>query len=437
MLFLALLSSIFTKIQLKEEKLIGRPFPDFLVPIFNTWHSVIFPELRKYPFYIEIKHIENNYIVGPPIRPGNHNLFVGRDLIFHRIFNLWENKFDKVSIILYGQRRMGKTSVLYYLEDRLNNSESEFNFITALLNLQELALVKSEGEFFYNLSRIIKHRIAKEGITIQLSEIQEFEKRSFTVFNEFLDEVMEKLDQNTFLVLMLDEFEEIEEKIKAGIFHEDILKEFRSIMQHKDKIFLILSGSHELDEMCREYWSPLFHVAEPVKIGYLSKNSAYQLITNPWENFMLDYDPKAVEKIMQITGNQPMLIQVVCRSIIDRMNEKKELGEIPPDAFPSPKIEDVEAVIEESLSGSYYFEAMWRDLSEDEQELLVKMALTDHAFTDSDRETVKALKRRELLTKDNTFRIPLLTNWIESNDRLQNRIQEHVKFEPQFVEDID
>ncbi len=388
----------------------------YIFPFYNKSLSLILKEEELLIASLNIKHIPNNYIVGPPIRPGKHNLFVGRELIFRRILGLLENQFDKPSIILHGQRRMGKTSILYHIEDYFKNSSTKFNIITILADMQSVTQVKNVGEFLYNVCRIIRNTVSKYGVMVELPTVESFEKRPFLRFDEFLDELTKLISPYSYIFLMLDEFEEIEYKIKQGIFQKNLLEEFRSIMQHREKLFLIFSGSHALNEMCKDFWSPFFHIAEPIKIGYLSDEAATRLITTPWENFPISYELAAVKEIMRITGNQPMLIQVICRTLIDQMNEQLDSQQILPYKFPKLRIQNVHEAIGQSLTGSYYFEAMWNSLEKSEQMLLTNMARgKEETSQNIDDDVVHSLQKKELLTNDNKYRIPLLHDWIREN----------------------
>ena len=57
----------------------------------------------------------NPYVAGNPVIG---ELFVGREDIFRRLEELWAGSEQKPSIVLYGHRRMGKSSILHNLGAR-------------------------------------------------------------------------------------------------------------------------------------------------------------------------------------------------------------------------------------------------------------------------------------------------------------------------------
>jgi predicted AAA+ superfamily ATPase len=58
----------------------------------------------------------NPYIIGDPV--GNSPIFVGRDNILREVLKVLGNSHQN-AITLYGQRRVGKTSMLQFLQLRL------------------------------------------------------------------------------------------------------------------------------------------------------------------------------------------------------------------------------------------------------------------------------------------------------------------------------
>ncbi|MFN2206829.1 MAG: hypothetical protein ACK2UT_13005, partial [Candidatus Promineifilaceae bacterium] len=63
--------------------------------------------------------LSNPYIAGNPVR--GDAFFVGRTAILRDVQELLRNP-DTNAIVLYGQRRIGKTSILFELEQRLVES---------------------------------------------------------------------------------------------------------------------------------------------------------------------------------------------------------------------------------------------------------------------------------------------------------------------------
>jgi hypothetical protein len=324
---------------------------------------------------LEINKIPNNYIVGPALRNQQGRLFVGRDDIYNEAMRLWSNEQVKQPLLFYGQRRMGKTSILLHLESGLGEE-----YLPVFLDLQGLASVQSVGAFLYNLADSTAEQLNKilsanqdpsglqnpKGLeTVPAPSLADYADEPFIAFRKFLDAVESVVPPGKWAVLMLDEFERAEEKLQEGIFPPDLMLSLRAVMQHRLRIALALAGSHRLDEMRHDYWNPLLGIAHLIKVGYLDHDASYELITNPWEDFPLNYDREAVEKIFEVTCGQPLLLQAICAGVVERVNLRLARGGA--QTLPTATMEDANAEIQNTLEKSEYFPAVFRSLSPPEK----------------------------------------------------------------------
>ncbi len=280
---------------------------------------------------------------------------------------MWADTQLKEPVILHGQRRMGKTSILHHLEKNLGPA-----YVSVFANLQTLAAVDSTGAFVFNLCDEIQRRLRKAKIDVPAPQPGDFAE-PFTGLRRFLNEVEDRIQGGRWLVLMLDEFEMIEEKIKDGAIRQDVLYQFRDAMLNRPRLAIVLAGLHTLDEMTRDYWSPFFSGSRNVKVSYLDPDAAEMLITNPWDGFDLEYDREAVQLVSDVTGRQPTLLQSVCSALIDRANARLEKEG--PQYSPRVMRADVIAALNDVTDSSTYFDAVWKELKDGER--MVLAALTD------------------------------------------------------------
>src|SRR5262245_55260288 len=136
----------------------------------------------------------NPYIVGNPIK--DQASFFGRQDIFREVLQVLRQRGSN-AIVLYGQRRIGKTSVLLQLEKQLAR---DGEFTPVYFDLQDKA-AKSLTEVLYELSQHISkvtgHTVAKSS---------DFDQTADYFRNVFLPEVAEKVATGG-LVLLFDEFD--------------------------------------------------------------------------------------------------------------------------------------------------------------------------------------------------------------------------------------
>ena len=80
----------------------------------------------------------------------------------------------------------------------------------------------------------------------------------------------------------------------------------------------------------------------------------------------LDYEPLTLAKIRELTGDQPYLIHLLCRTIVDYCNERRKTY---------VTINDVNTVLREVMQTIYYhFDWLWDKISPEERVVLSVLA---------------------------------------------------------------
>ena len=312
--------------------------------------------------------IPNNFVVGPPVRAALGQPFVGRQAEYEQILRLWSNETSKQPILIWGQRRIGKTSLLLNLQANLGE-----HYLPVYVTLETAGAVSSLAGFFYNLGRTLSMELKNQGLEVAAPPLEAFKSEPFARFDAFLDELSALIPAGKWLVLMLDEFEKIESKVTESVFPPDLIGYLRGLMQVRPSFGIILAGSHQLEEMRRDFWNPFMGSTHVLHLGYLSEAEAERLVTNPWPDFPLNYEPQAVKRILRECGGQPMLIQAVGAQVLEIINAR--LRETPQEA-PLATEQDVETALERVLESNAndYFPALLKSLSPGARELLREVA---------------------------------------------------------------
>ena len=123
------------------------------------------------------------------------------------------------------------------------------------------------------------------------------------------------------LLLTIDEFEELEDRVKTGNLPREIFPALRHLIQHEEGLSFIFAGKHEIEELVADYWSVLFNLAKYHRFGPLERESAIQLITEPVQPYGMVYDELAIEEVLNLTGRHPYFIQMLCDTLVERCNE--------------------------------------------------------------------------------------------------------------------
>ncbi|WP_236144426.1 AAA family ATPase [Nostoc sp. CMAA1605] len=308
--------------------------------------------------------VTNSYIVGDPVRG---KLFIGREDVIRQLKELWVMGNQLQSVVLYGHRRMGKTSIL------LNASQSLGSGIQlAYVNLLRLGdSPQGVGEVLIAISDEISQ-------TVKLPPPNDADllNLSYRTFERYLKQVEAQLE--TGLIIALDEFEKIEELIEAGKIPPDFMGYLRGLVQMSSKVAFAFAGLHTLEEMTADYFQPFFASVIPIHIKFLERAATRQILANPGEDFLLDYTPEVLEEIYALTHGQPYLVQLLGFQLVRRYNDQVfEQGRSRDPVF---TVDDVEAVInnpEFFQRGRYYFDGVWGQAAQDvegQQEILKVLA---------------------------------------------------------------
>ena len=145
----------------------------------------------------------NPYIAGAPVL--DENLFFGRDRLLDRILQTIHNN----SLLLYGERRIGKTSVQHQLKKRLSSlKDPSYQFFLVFIDLQGTP----EDRFFATMAEDIFQELTPflGGLEPHQSIHTDYGHREFV---HDLRKVIKTLKQQSVkhvkLVLLMDEVDEL------------------------------------------------------------------------------------------------------------------------------------------------------------------------------------------------------------------------------------
>jgi hypothetical protein len=297
------------------------------------------------------------YVTGTPLRSGE--MFVGRQDVFDFVREHLLGTYQNNVIVLHGQRRTGKTSILYRLKEVLADTH-----IAVLVDMQGKA-ARGTADLLYTLSDDIAYALEGQGVFVDLPARSEYnEAPEFTFHSRFLRSAMTHLDSRN-LLLMFDEFEELQKRVEDGRLEPDIFAFFRNLMQHEPRLDFLFSGTHKLEELGAEYWSILFNIAAYKRITFLDPDEVRRLATEPVEAYGLEYDPLAIERIIQVTAGHPYFTQVVCHEMVAFHNETERNY---------LTVTCVDQVLERIIErGEAHFKYIWAGATPEEQQVMLAL----------------------------------------------------------------
>jgi hypothetical protein len=258
----------------------------------------------------------NPYIVGNPIK--TKEMFFGREDEFLFVFRkIGESKSNQV-IVFCGDRRSGKTSILFQiLLGRLGE-----RFLPILVDLQILAGIKNDADFFLSVIEVTCSSLAIPGLSFDEIKTRNSGQSAEHVFMNLLQSIQERFPDKT-LLFLFDEYELIETKIKEGKLSESIIHLLSGVLESGNRISFIFTGSTNLENRKVDFWKTLLAKSIYKKISYLSYNDTVRLITEPLKGY-LTFEKPVIDTIYRLTGGQPFYTQVVCQNLVDLAVEKEK-----------------------------------------------------------------------------------------------------------------
>ena len=400
---------------------------ELIVDIAQNWKQALESIAKDLGDISVTKPAINPYVIGDPVRG---SLFAGREDIMRQLEELWQS--DRLqSVVLYGHRRMGKTSIL------LNIDGNRKKIQIAYINLLRL------GDSSQGVAEVLMQICdgIAEVTDIAPPDDDALLKLPYRAFERYIKQVGQA---NKGLIIAIDEFEKIEELIELRRIPADFLGFLRGIVQMNSKIALIFAGLHTLEEMTADYFQPFFASVIPIHVGFLNDASTRQILANPVDltssrsdEFILDYTPEALDLIYDLTAGQPYLVQLIGFQLVRFYNQEMFERNIVRD--PIFSVEDVEKIIDRTFfqRGRYYFEGVWRQAALDvdgQQEIIKAIALHPHGISTEDliasinlpkevclTTAISRLKRHDVIVQTDTgwrIVVELFRLWVINTQQL-------------------
>lgn len=375
-----------------------------------VWEKVFTKEYSRARTVIEIPNV---YIVGSPLL-AQSSVFKGRGDVFRVLENALTSHADQLpTLLLFGARRMGKTSLLKQLPYVLGPT-----IIPVIIDLQDLALTNSISNFFASFAANIQSSALLNNRSIILPDISRngLENDPYYTFSDWMKTTCKEV-HNHWILLCIDEYEYFENMISRGIADVRIFQLMRSLMQNFPKLALLFSGGHTVEEL-KPLWSKYFINVNTIKIGHLSEKDAQELIQRPKSDFPLDYSKIVVKRILASVGGHPYLLQATCRELVDILNNEGK--------FYANDVSDVDKALSTVLmTASAYFKELWGETkaNDSQQKIMVEIAkrkgdvVPKNIVTNiGDHSALQTLLSHDVLEeKDNgyCFKVELVRRWVE------------------------
>ena len=269
----------------------------------------------------------NPFIAGAPVL--DTDMFFGRERLIERILQTIHNN----SLLLYGERRIGKTSLQHHLRRRLLQlDDPEYDFFPVYVDLQGTP----ESQFFATLAEDIFHELAPLLDGMRPGEDHGIDSAyGYRELVADLRKVLKVLGRNSSkkikLVLLIDEVDEL------NAYDPRINQRLRSLFMKSfaENLVAVVSGV-EIRKQWDKEGSPWYNFFEEIEVTPIGRADAEELITRPIGGvFKIGQD--VIDRIIELTDRRPYHVQRLCVALVNRMYEKG--GRV-------ITVEDVDAVAE-------------------------------------------------------------------------------------------
>jgi tetratricopeptide (TPR) repeat protein len=268
----------------------------------------------------------NPYIAGAPVL--NSEMFFGRERLIARILQTIHNN----SLLLYGERRIGKTSLQHHIKQRLHEIEDpDYEFFPVYVDLQGV----SESRFFATLA---------EDLFLELEPFlddmtaggggteSDYGYRDLVAdLRKIIKVLASKSSKKIKLVLLIDEVDEL------NAYDPRINQRLRSLFMKSfaENLVAVVSGV-EIRKQWDKEGSPWYNFFEEVEVPPIAREDAAELITRPIAS-VFAIEPEVVDRMVELTDCRPYRLQRLCVALVNRMYEEGRRD---------ITVDDVEAVAE-------------------------------------------------------------------------------------------
>jgi tetratricopeptide (TPR) repeat protein len=250
----------------------------------------------------------NPYIAGAPVL--EEDLFFGRNELLDRILQTIHHN----SLLLYGERRIGKTSIQHQLKRRLQDlDDPAYQFYPVFVDLQGTP----ESLFFQVIAEDIFEELSPQ--LGDLRPVKDFSPDySYRDFVRDVQAVLKTLGSQTAktvkLVLLIDEVDEMND------YDPRVNQKLRSLFMKSfaENLVAVVSGV-EIKKHWEREGSPWYNFFEEIEVQPFRPQDARELIERPIRG-IFKLESGVVEKIIALTAGKPYLIQKLCISLVTRLH---------------------------------------------------------------------------------------------------------------------
>jgi tetratricopeptide (TPR) repeat protein len=290
----------------------------------------------------QFERIENPYIAhakGGPVE--NREMFYGRNELIENVASaIREARTQSKSVVIFGQKRAGKSSILHHLKEALSTDHDLL--ILDIGNIGSLLDEHSSVPLLYRILWSILTRLeyaiedeeakGRSPLNLAFPASRDFysDPSPLTLFQNIFERFKRSVTKaeswsSVRVVLLIDEFSYIYGQIVNGRISEDFMKNWKALLQ-ANFFSAVLVGQDVMPKFKHRFPNE-FGTTQDERVSYLSYEHAVHLIDEPirigGKNGESRYREKAIDRIVDLTAGSPFYIQIICSRLVEYMNRKR------------------------------------------------------------------------------------------------------------------
>ena len=283
---------------------------------------------------------DNPYVEGVMLSPSTHpHLFKGREDRLGELLDALEGQGGSATIIVEGPRRIGKSSLVKQIVEGGVLSDG---WTSVYCDFQGTLSDESAGLetplVFYTVADAVVQGVAAAGHRFEVPGVGKvgggplgpFSKvkvgnallEAFTqskdpakLLNAYIEEALATVAPSR-LLLVLDEFDKVQQGIETGVTSPQVPSFFRSLFQRHPSLAGLLVCAVRLRRLREEYFHALYGLGAVVEVGPLDREAAVRLVREPVAGRLI-WAPAAIDRVLDLTARQPFLVQGLCRRVFN------------------------------------------------------------------------------------------------------------------------
>ncbi|MCK5897477.1 MAG: ATP-binding protein, partial [Methylococcales bacterium] len=285
---------------------------DYYLTAIEKWENLTTEQLEALALTAKTTEpiTANIYVAGDVLKPENKSvIFLGRESLKAQFAHKVLSAQQMPMFLIQGQRRTGKTSLLYFLESLLGG-----RFQVVYQDLQN-GETSSIDTWLDNLALKISQKLEIEPPD---SFVDEHWQKNWLNMQRWLIQISQNVKGK--LILAFDEYEWLHTKVLSKDPEQggNLLAAMRSFSQQQNKIVFLFVGVALFSELKNPHWNHFFVQAQRFQVDYLTQEDAFKLITEPVN---LIYANGLPQQIFNQTQGHPCLLQELCGEIVNSANK--------------------------------------------------------------------------------------------------------------------